>query len=282
MRKSVLITGCSSGFGRELVSLYLQDGWTVIASLRNLERRRSDFDSERQNYPHQLHLLELDVTSASDRQKTYEFIQRQLNGKLDCLINNAGYGVFGSLEDVSENQIRNQFETNFFGLVFLTRKLLPFLRNSKGLVINISSTLGYIGMPLTSLYSSSKFAVEGISECLYYELERHGVRVSLVEPGQFRTLFGPNRDWAEKSDSESSAYFHQTRMYKQRLAERRNKVSPPSSYASRKIVKLSSQKRMPLRVRMGFDAELAYLTRKLLPQRLADRLLSWAYRKIFS
>ena len=180
MTKTVLITGTSSGFGRQLAPRFLNAGWTVIATLRDASKRSDLFAADLAKSPGRLFVLSLDVARENERVAAAGFIDRQFEGKLDCLVNNAGFGLFGALEDLSEDQIRRQMEVNFFGLVLLSRSLLPHLRRARGRIINITSALGYLGMPLTSLYCASKFAVEGLSESLYYELKPHGVQVAIV------------------------------------------------------------------------------------------------------
>src|SRR5262245_25417622 len=213
-RKTVLITGCSSGFGQLLVPEFLRDGWQVIATMRGAEKRQALFSKELQQYGDQLAILLLDVTNAEERRAVRDFIKERFGGRLDCLVNNAGYGLFGAVEDLSEAQIRQQMEVNFFGLVLLTQILLPQLRQSRGRVINISSVLGFMAMPMSVMYCASKFAVEGFSEGLAYELEPHGVQVALVEPGAFRTNFAEKLTWGDKSSDTNSPYQKQTAAYR--------------------------------------------------------------------
>src|SRR5437868_4806455 len=209
MTKTVLITGTSTGFGHALVPRFLNVGWTVLATMRNAESRQDLYKDEAAKTADRLFIINLDVAAAEDRAAVAQFIDNRFDGRLDCLVNNAGFGLFGALEDVSEAQIRNQMEVNFFGLVLLTRQLLPHLRRARGRIINVSSVLGYTGMPLSALYAASKFAVEGLSESLDYELRPHGVQVAIVEPGGFRTGFRSNLAYGEKSFDESSAYSSQ-------------------------------------------------------------------------
>ena len=211
--KTVLITGTSSGFGRLLVPEFLREGWTVIATMRNAEQRADLFKKELSSASDRLFLFSLDVTDEKDRQTAAEFIDEHFEGKLDCLVNNAGYGLFGAAEDLSEEQVRQQLEVNFFGLVFLTQKLLPQIRQAEGRIINVSSVLGFSAMPLATLYCASKFAVEGFSEGLYHELKPHGVQVAIVEPGGFRTSFVEKQNWGEYSFHKSSPYLEQTQSY---------------------------------------------------------------------
>ncbi len=272
--RTVLITGCSSGFGRALVPVLLGRHWTVIASLRNAEARTGLFSQELKIHPHSLHVISLDVTNEQEREKAFEFARDRFH-RLDVLINNAGHGLFGALEDVSETQLRQQMEANFFGTAFMTRTFLPLLRQARGKILNISSVMGSFGMPLSSGYCSSKFALEGLSECLYYELKPFGVQVCLVEPGRHRTDFSRNMVWGEKSQDSRSLYTRLTEAFDRRR-ERLGKRVVPQENVVRVIVKLCETPRVPLRVPVGKDALLAQLIQTLLPQRLRTALL-WGY-----
>ncbi|MDB5037153.1 MAG: yusZ, partial [Bacteriovoracaceae bacterium] len=196
----------------------------------------------------------------------------------DCLVNNAGFGLFGALEDLSQTQIRQQMEVNFFGLLFLTQTLLPLLRKNRGRILNISSVVGYMGLPFTSLYSSSKFALEGLTESLYYEAKPFGVQVCLIEPGQHRTDFGKKLIYGEKSFEPFSPYFRFSKKFKEFRESSRKKPGVPSSSVVDKIVLLSEKKTIPLHVPIGIDAKLSYYLKKLLPAGLFFTLMY----KIFS
>ena len=264
--KSVLITGCSSGFGFGAVPLFLERGWRVFATMRSAESRKDLFAESSARYGSKLSLHTLDVCNADDRAKVLAEIGAETGGRLGCLINNAGLGVFGALEDLSEGQIRAQMEVNFFGLVLLTRDTLPLLRAAGGKVINLSSILGLMGAPVTSMYCASKFAVEGLSESIAHELRPYGVPVTLVEPGGHRTKFGPNVTWGERSMSESSPYFLKTKKYRENLRSKLEHNATPMDGAIRKIVAVAESSRPPLRVRCGVDAKLFYAIRCVLPE----------------
>jgi NAD(P)-dependent dehydrogenase (short-subunit alcohol dehydrogenase family) len=183
--KRWLITGASSGFGLELARAALARGDTVVGTLR----QRAQADSFEKLAPGRAHAVLLDVTRAAD---VGPAVQQALEraGGIDVLVNNAGYGLFGAVEEVSDAEGRHVMETNFFGALAVTRALLPHLREQRrGHIFNISSAAGVIGFPGCGLYSASKFALEGASEALAGELAPFGVRVTIVEPGGFRTNF---------------------------------------------------------------------------------------------
>ncbi len=262
--KKVLVTGCSSGFGRLLVQAFLAKGWKVLATMRNAEARKGLFQKDFEKYGEKLVILNLDVTSESDIASVAKYIQEKEAGELDCLVNNAGFGVFSSLEDASPKQIQNQLNINVTGLILTTKALLPFLRSSKGHIFNFSSVLGFSVLPLTSLYCSSKYAVEGFTESLYYELEPHGVRVSIVEPGAFATDFKANVIYGEKSEFESSPYYKQTQNYKKYTEDFLKRAGKPPVVVDA-VMKAVEQKNPPLRIRCGKDAALVYLAKSLAP-----------------
>ncbi|MFN8392578.1 MAG: SDR family oxidoreductase [Bdellovibrionota bacterium] len=266
--RTALITGCSSGFGRDLVRELLSRNWRVIATMRNLQTRSDLFADELATPNSRLTVLEMDVTSATDRSAVLERVGSITGGSLDCLINNAGYGLFGAFEDSSEEQIRAQLEVNFFGLALLTRDTLPMLRSSRGKIIQLSSILGLVGTPLSSLYSASKFAVEGLSEALAHELAPFGVQVCIVEPGGHRTDFAAKLVWADRGNTNESPYRKRSDRYRTWLARALEEKSTPPSPAVRKIASLAERKHLPLRVRCGWDATALYGLRCVLPDRI--------------
>jgi NAD(P)-dependent dehydrogenase (short-subunit alcohol dehydrogenase family) len=184
MKKTILITGASSGIGAATAQLFLSKGWNVIATMRRPEKETAIVRYD------QALVTRLDVQDlASIENAVNEGIQKF--GKIDVLVNNAGYGAYGTLESFSRAQIIRQFNTNVIGLLDVTRALLPHFRSNKnGIIINISSIGGKMTFPLGSLYHGTKFAVEGISESLSFEVAQFGGKVKIVEPGAVATDFG--------------------------------------------------------------------------------------------
>jgi len=180
-----LITGVSSGFGRALAMAALARGDVVAGTLRQ-ESQLAEF---RALAPGRAHAYRLDVTDAAAGAVLSARVVAEL-GRIDVLVNNAGYGLVGVAEEVSDAETRRLFETNFFGLLNVTRAVLPQLRAQRsGHIVNISSVAGTVGIPGMALYSASKFAVEGLSEAMAGELGALGIRLTIVEPGGFRTDF---------------------------------------------------------------------------------------------
>jgi len=181
--KTILITGASSGIGKETAKLFQSKGWNVIATMRNPEN-----ESELNQLENVL-VVKLDVLDIDTIQNA--FIEgAQKFGSIDVLLNNAGYGAYGPLEAFNRDQVLRQFNTNVIGLLDVTRTVLPhFRQNKKGIIINVSSIGGKMTFPLGALYHGTKFAVEGISESLNYEVEQFGGQVKIVEPGMIATDF---------------------------------------------------------------------------------------------
>lgn len=269
MNRIGLITGCSSGIGLEVLRPLLAKGDIVYATLRNLQAREATFAELKAEFGNRLRLVELDVTSGEERKAAVRAI-RETEGRLDYLINNAGFGFFGPLEDASEDELRAQFETNFFGAVILTQLCLPLLRESKGRVITVSSIMGSVAFPFASLYCSSKFALEGAFEALANEVRPHGVQVSLVLPGGHKTSFDGNR---RKALQTQSAYLAEAERFLALMTARTDDHRSPPSRVSSVLVSLLDRHRMPLRTFVGLDAKAVHSLHSLLPQFIFQPLL---------
>ena len=186
-----LITGSSSGIGFETSLLLARSGFHTYATMRNLSKSKEILDiTKKENLP--LRVLPLDVTDEESTRKAIDTILYEQN-RIDILVNNAGYSLVGALEQISMDEIKEEFETNFFGIIKLIQKVLPLMRKQRsGRIINVSSLAGRIGLPLASAYVSSKFALEGLSESLKYEVQDFGIYVILIEPGVIKTNFIKN------------------------------------------------------------------------------------------
>lgn len=183
MKKTVLITGASSGFGKEASKLFQRKGWNVVATMRSPEKEEEL--SELEN----VLVTRLDVQDPVSIKKAVDNALKRF-AKIDVVINNAGFGVMGVFESATKEQIKKQFDVNLFGLMDVTREVLPYLRaNGSGVIINISSFGGRVALPFGSLYNSSKFAVEGLSEALWHELFKFNIAVKVIEPGSVPTNF---------------------------------------------------------------------------------------------
>ena len=188
MEKVALVTGSSSGIGFETAVALAKENYFTFASMRNTDKAEKIQEiAKKENL--NLEVIELDVDKEESIKSAVKKIQEQ-KGRIDVLVNNAGYGLFGCLEDVSINELKAQFETNFFGVVRLIQEIAPSMRKQgSGIIVNVSSVAGRIGFPGTPAYISSKFALEGLSECMRYELSPFGIKTIIIEPGVIKTNF---------------------------------------------------------------------------------------------
>jgi short-subunit dehydrogenase len=191
MKGIALVTGSSTGIGFETSIALARNGIYTFATMRDLQKgdiieRIADKESL------SLRVIEMDVNNDDSVSRSIMKIIDE-EKRIDILVNNAGYGIFGALEDISLNEIREQFETNYFGAIRVMKQVIPTMRRQRsGIIINVTSIAGVVGIPGECVYSSSKFALEGLSESISYELQPHGIKVILIEPGVINTGFVPN------------------------------------------------------------------------------------------
>ena len=202
MENVALVTGCSSGIGLETAVALAREGHFTFATMRNLKKVEVlEKIVKEENLP--ISILELDVDNKESMDNAIEKIIEQ-KGRIDTLVNNAGWGMWGTVEDVSIDEFKEQFETNFFSIVRMIQKIAPIMRKQKsGSIVNVSSVAGRIGFPVSPAYISSKFALEGLSECLRFELSPFGINVITIEPGVIKTNFFDSMKMAKRSDSNS-------------------------------------------------------------------------------
>ena len=193
--KTIFITGTSSGIGKSTAQFFAQKGWNVAATMRSPDKGKDLAELSNIN------VYQLDVT---DENSIEQAVAKAIQdfGKIDVVLNNAGYGLIGPFELATKEQVHREFQTNLFGAMNVINAFLPhFKQNKDGLIINLTSVGGLITMPYTSLYHSTKFALEGFSESLAYELEQFGIRIKIVEPGVVYTNFGSTSLDMTKSDT---------------------------------------------------------------------------------
>jgi NAD(P)-dependent dehydrogenase (short-subunit alcohol dehydrogenase family) len=188
MEKVALVTGSSSGVGLETALALARDGYHTFASMRDVRKAiELEHAAKKENLP--IDVIELDVNKEESIVSAIKKIVAD-KGRLDVLVNNAGYGQFGCVEDLSVDDFRKQFETNFFSIVRIIQEVSPIMRKqNSGIIVNISSVVGRMGLPASPAYISTKFALEGLSECLRYELGQFGIKTTLIEPGVLKTNF---------------------------------------------------------------------------------------------
>ncbi|WP_163992883.1 oxidoreductase [Pyxidicoccus caerfyrddinensis] len=247
MSKVWLITGSSRGLGRDLAKAVLAAGHRLVATARKPEQLRELVEQ----YGEQVLPIALDVTDPAAARAAVAAATSTF-GRLDVVVNNAGYANVASIEDVAEDDFREQFETNFYGVMHVTRAALPVMRAQRdGHIIQISSIGGRTGSPGLAAYQSAKWAVEGFSEVLSKEVGPLGIRVTLVEPGGFRT------DWAGASmrvDPVSDAYQPTVGAFMENVRKHADGGRGDPAKAARAILQMASEKQPPLRLLLGSDA----------------------------
>jgi NADP-dependent 3-hydroxy acid dehydrogenase YdfG len=267
MNKIALVTGASAGIGEATARALMAAGYKVFAGARRLDRMSGLAAAGAT-------LLKLDVTDDASTVAAVEAI-RTGAGRLDVLVNNAGYGSYGALEDVPLDEARRQFDVNVFGLARLCQLVLPMMRAQKsGKIVNITSIGGKIWEPMGSWYHATKFAVEGLSDCLRAEVESFGIDVIIIEPGAIRTEWaGIARDGLLQA-SGNGAYAEQAKGHARMLA-----AADTSSFASaptvvaNAIVRAVTARRPKTRYATGGGARTILFLRTILPDRMFDRLI---------
>jgi NAD(P)-dependent dehydrogenase (short-subunit alcohol dehydrogenase family) len=203
--KVAVVTGSSTGIGYETSLILARNGFLTYATMRNLNKSQN-IKSVTTKENLSIRIKQLDVTDDASVKNAIQSISSEA-GQIDVLVNNAGYGLNGAFEDLAMDEIKAQYETNVFGLIRTTQAVLPIMRGQKsGTIVNISSGAGRFGFPTGSAYVSTKFAVEGLSESMSFELESFGIKVVIVEPGVIRTNFGDGLIVAKKSQDANSPY----------------------------------------------------------------------------
>ena len=261
MTKTWFITGASRGFGREWTVAALERGDSVAATARDA----ATLDDLAEKYGERVQPIELDVT---DRDGVFAAVARAHArfGRLDVIVNNAGYGQFGLVEEISEAEARDQMETNLFGALWVTQAALPFLREQgSGHILQVSSIGGISAFPNVGMYHASKWALEGLSQSLAQEVAGFGIRVTLIEPGGFAT------DWAGPSARHATPIpaYDEFRAEAQRQREQRVGVPGDPAASSRAVLAVVDAEDPPLRILFG-DGPLAVATRDY-----ESRLAEW-------
>lgn len=255
MSKVWFITGTSTGFGRDLAVAALDKGDKVAATARKLEVL-ADLTAK---YGENVLALKLDVTKTDEIVAAVEAAHEKF-GRLDVVVNNAGYGVFGAFEEITDQQFREQYETNVFGVNNVIRAVLPLLKAQKsGHILNVSSIVGLTSMPGLSAYASSKFVLEGITEALAGELKPFGITVILVEPGAFRTGFGVGKD-LPKGANPTPGYEEtagQTVGWLEKMVAEGSAPGDPKK-AAQAMIAIVEHENPPLRLLLGKDALAAF------------------------
>src|ERR1700757_1419927 len=261
-RESVaVVTGSSTGNGFETSLLLAKNKFYTYATMRNLDKStRTKEIAKKDSLP--LEVLQLDVTDDKSVADAIDMISNR-HRRIDVLVNNAGYDMHGAVEDLSIDEIKTQFETNFFGAVRLMKAVLPLMRKQRsGIIVNVSSIGGRIGVPLNSAYTSSKFALEGFSESMKYELEGFGIRVILIEPGAVKTNFLENIKWAQEAVKLDSPYAELSKKVSEGVRESFKQASSSPLQVAEAILNAIKSENPNTRYLVGDDAAAIIERRK--------------------
>lgn len=269
---AVFITGCSSGIGLAAAREMRDRGWTVWASARKQE----DLDRLREEH---VHPLQLDVADPDAVAAAANTLRAECGGRLRGVVNNAGFGQPGALEDLDRDHLRRQFEVNVFGLMDLTNRLLPDMIDcGQGRVVHVSSVVGRVALPFMGIYSASKFAVEALADAQRVELHGTGVHISLIEPGPITTRFSRNavQSGAPALEGGGSRF---ASLYRRELARRSDREAPkpfalPPEAVARKIAHALTSSHPRRRYAVTLPAHLGALMSRLAPDALLDFILS--------
>ncbi|MBU5356210.1 SDR family oxidoreductase [Paenibacillus barcinonensis] len=268
-----LITGTSSGFGMLTAITLAKQGYHVAATMRDLSRKGELASrAEKENLGDRIHYVQLDVTDSKSVQTAVDTVMQQY-GRIDVLVNNAGFAVGGFIEEVAMEDWRRQMETNLFGLIAVTRTALPVMRKQQsGLIINLSSVSGLSGFPGYAPYAASKFAVEGFTESLRHEMSSFGIRVVLVEPGAYRTPIW-NKGLGEIHRHEDSPYQHKLDAVL-RYSRQASETAPDPQEVADLIGRITRMRSPRLRYALGKGSRLLIIGKALLPWKWLERLIA--------
>lgn len=270
MAKTVLITGTSSGIGKETALHFSKQGWNVIATMRNPGMRNTGFE-EKNN----IEVVTLDVLNISSIQKAIEHSMTTY-GRIDVLVNNAGYATFGPFEASTPDVVRRQIHTNVEGLMDVTREIIPLFRTQKqGVIVNVSSVGGRMAFPMYSVYNSTKWAVEGFSECLQYELRPFNIKVKIIEPGFIKTdFYDRSKDIMKKDNLVAYDTLVASMVGFEGFLMKRGWNSPPQVVA-KTIYRAATDGSWKLRYHSGRFSGAILGFRRILPERLTSMALRY-------
>lgn len=270
MAKTILITGASSGIGLHTALHFAQNGWQVLATMRN------PVDTTELRHYENVKLYPLDVTRDESIRQALDDAVNDF-GRIDVLLNNAGFSTDGVFEAMTDEDILKQFDTNLFGLMRVTRAILPHMREMRGgIIIQTSSMGGRITFPLYSIYHATKWAVEGFTESLQYEVEPFNIRLKLVEPGAINTdFYGRSRRFIMRNDLTMYAKFA---AHVDKVTQLAAKQGASPEVVAAMVYQAATDGKRRLRYPVGYPAPMILLLRKLLPDNLFFTLVKRVYR----
>lgn len=268
----VIVTGASSGIGKAAAEYLMKNGFKVYGTSRHPKESCRAEDKESGGF---LEMIKLDVCSDESVHNAIDYVY-QKEGTINILINCAGFGIAGSVEDTTADEAYKQLDTNFFGVLRMCRCAAPIMRKQKkGLIINVSSVAGVIPIPFQSMYSASKYALEAVSEAMRMEIKPFGVRVSMVEPGDTKTGFTEKREFTAASKN-NSVYSSRFELSIDTMAKSETN-GPGPEIVVKSIVRIIKSKNPPVRVTVGFEYKVIRIIKGLVPARFLDFALSKIY-----
>ncbi len=264
--KTALVTGASSGIGKATFNHLVKNGWTVYGTSRQVPKNEiTSVDGGKMIY--------LDLTDNQSIKSAINLIHEQ-EGRLDALVNNADYGIAGSIEYTSYEEMVSQFNTNFFGTLRTINASVDILRKSKGIIVNISSVAGALSIPFQGMYSASKAALESASEALRLELKPDKIRVCLVQPGDTKTGFTSNRQVTEKSKASRYSGKMKTSIEKMEKDEQ-NGTSPETT--AKVVYRMIKMKNPPVKCAVGLSYKILLFLKRFLPHRTVQWIIGKMY-----
>ena len=270
----VLVTGASSGMGKAIALKLASNGYRVYGTSRKAQEESTDsiFSNSGEGF---IHMVQLDVCSEYSAKGAIDYVF-QKEGRIDILINNAGFGIAGSVEDTNIEEAYSQFNTNFFGMLRMSRNVLPIMRaQKKGLIINISSVAGLIAIPFQSMYSASKYAIESVTEAMRIEVKPFGIKVAMIEPGDVRTGFTDKRQYASQSNTNAAYKEKFTKSINEMIKSEQN--GPTPELIVKAVTRIIGSKNPPIRITPGFTYKVIVLLKRALPSRLVEYIVAKGY-----
>lgn len=282
--KTIVITGCTSGFGLAASRKLLARGHRVIGIVRGGTERWTELLGKDAVLSGNATAYDADLADAQSVEEAARKILNEQTGsknqKIDVLINNAGIGLMGTSEDQDPDELRRQFEINFFSAVRLTQLLLPELRKSKGRVISLSSICGIATFPFYGAYCASKYALEAYMEALRHDLDGSGVQVGLIEPGTFRTEFSGRNFWVGKRSKDPKSHsFEKTKAFESWVL-RKQESAPKPDWVVNTMVDWVECRKIPVRRLIGWDAKSLGFLKKIIPTGVLFAMTQKGFRKL--
>ncbi|WP_427339158.1 SDR family oxidoreductase [Caloranaerobacter sp. DY30410] len=269
--KVALVVGASSGMGKACAEYLKEHGYIVYGT----SRKATFPDSLAENREGTIQMIPLDVTQEKSIKQAIDYIVKN-EGQINVLLNCAGYALGGAVEDISNDEAHEIFDTNFFGMMSVIRHVLPIMRKqNKGLIVNISSVAGFIALPFQSMYSATKYAVEAMTECLRMEVKPFGIKVSMIDPGDIKTNFTSSRKTAKAALINPAYKERHKKAVETMIRDELN--GPGPEVVVKAFAKILNSKNPPVRIVVGIKYKFVALLKRILPARVVEYVLEKIY-----